>query len=310
MRVAFVDADERYRFANPAAALALNLTVGEMVGHQVRDLFRRDHYRQMRPNIMKALAGETVSFEFESTDIDGYRCYAATYVPQKTADGKDVSGFISIIGEVTSQKLTERRLVEMSCIDSLTGLFNRSGFEARLADAIAVAHTSKAAVALMYLDIDRFKAVNDTYGHLTGDLLLKAFAGRLTKTMRGTDIVTRLGGDEFTVILPGLARTDDAIKLAQNVISAMLPPFILDARSMAVTTSIGVAVYEGDFGISPTALIGRADGLLYEAKAKGRNTFCVGVVRAFEAKVDNDNDYDNDNDNNNDNNNDNDMTST
>jgi diguanylate cyclase (GGDEF)-like protein len=151
---------------------------------------------------------------------------------------------------------------------------NRAGFEQRLTDAMARSKTTHASMAVMYLDIDRFKDINDTHGHLAGDMLLKAFAARLLRTLRSVDTVARLGGDEFTVIMEGLVKPEDAVTVAAKIVHSMQPLFSLESHPVPVSASIGVAFYQGE-DITPQALIRQADELLYEAKAAGRNTYCV-----------------------------------
>jgi len=137
-------------------------------------------------------------------------------------------------------------------------------------------------MALMLLDIDGFKKVNDTRGHLAGDMLLRGFAGRLSNVLRANDSIARPGGDEFAIIVEGLGQQDDAMTIAQNIVSAMEAPFVLETERIAITTSIGVVLYDGDAGVSPRGLTKRADDLLYSAKAGGRNRYCLGLMEADE----------------------------
>ena len=130
-------------------------------------------------------------------------------------------------------------------------------------------------MAVMYLDIDRFKPINDTYGHAVGDALLKAFSARLSNTVRASDTVARLGGDEFTIIMDHISKTEDAAVTAAKIVHAMQQPFELDGIMANVSTSIGLTYYR-DEDISPAELLKRADLLLYEAKQAGRNTFRSG----------------------------------
>jgi diguanylate cyclase (GGDEF)-like protein len=127
-------------------------------------------------------------------------------------------------------------------------------------------------MALMYIDIDHFKPVNDTYGHHVGDALLKAFSARLAQTLRVSDTIARLGGDEFTIILEQLVQAEDAAQLAQKIVSAMQLPFELDGVTVSVSASIGLAFLR-DGSSDPDALLKEADMLLYQAKQAGRNTY-------------------------------------
>jgi diguanylate cyclase (GGDEF)-like protein len=131
-------------------------------------------------------------------------------------------------------------------------------------------------MALMYLDIDRFKQINDGFGHNAGDLLLQAFAGRLLQTLRSTDTVARLGGDEFIVVMENLPKPEVATMVAAKIIQAMAAPFNIDQQTISVTTSIGVAFYQGG-AVSADMLTKQADEMLYQAKGAGRNNVQVAL---------------------------------
>lgn len=287
MRVSYIDSKEHYRFVNLAYEAAFGKPRAELNGMTVRDVIGDGAYGQVAPYVARALAGETLSFDSEITTREGYRCYRATYVPQFAEDGTTVLGFVSIVLDTTTQKLEERRLIELSQLDSLTGLLNRAGFRQRGHEAIERSRASKGLMALMALDIDGFKQVNDTLGHQVGDLLLKGVAGRLLKTSRANDVIARPGGDEFAVIVEGLADVNDASVIARNIVEAMHDPFILEDRTVSITASVGVAVYAGQPEVSRSHLIKLADDLLYEVKRAGRNGFRVGVadVKAESSEV-------------------------
>jgi diguanylate cyclase (GGDEF)-like protein len=128
----------------------------------------------------------------------------------------------------------------------------------------------------MYLDIDRFKQINDRYGHSAGDALLREFADRLSRTLRSSDAVARLGGDEFTVIMEGLPRPEVASTVAAKIVQAMRASFVIDEHTIDVTTSIGLAFYQGD-ATTAEALVQQADVMLYQAKGAGRNNVQVAL---------------------------------
>ena len=129
-------------------------------------------------------------------------------------------------------------------------------------------------MALLYLDIDHFKKINDTLGHDCGDLMLREFAGRLRRSVRAADTVARLGGDEFTIIMEGLASPTAAGAVAEKILSAVAQPFMLDGKSVRVTTSIGIAFFkQGD--ITGKQYLQQSDAALYAAKAEGRNRYVV-----------------------------------
>ncbi len=271
MRVAYIDADERYRFNNLAYEREFGLSRDQIQGHTVHELLGDPAYESVKPHIRAALAGEVVTFQSEVNQSDSYNCYEAQYIPQPAANAETIVGFHAVITDITRQKLEEKRLVHLAQIDPLTGLANRAGFEARLAEAMDRSRSAGALMALMYLDIDGFKQINDQFGHQAGDELLKAFAGRLSQGLRATDVRARLGGDEFTVIMEGLPHADIAVSAAAKLVTAMQTPFVIEQqRTIDVTASIGVAFYQGGAGTA-AALVRQADEMLYRAKRSGRN---------------------------------------
>jgi len=270
MRVAYVDADEHYRFNNLAYERGFGRPRDELYGQPVRAVLGEAAYQAVEPHIRSALRGEPVTFQSEMTSGDSYVCYEAQYIPQLATDGRTVLGFHAVVSDITRQKLEERRLTELARVDPLTGLINRAGFELRVAEAMKRCRTTGALMALMYLDIDRFKQINDRFGHHTGDALLRAFAGRLSQTLRSTDTVARLGGDEFTVIMEGLPRPEVASTVAAKIVQAMSTPFIIEQQEINVTASVGLAFYQGD-ATTVEALVQQADVMLYQAKGAGRN---------------------------------------
>ncbi|MBI5719371.1 MAG: PAS domain-containing protein [Burkholderiales bacterium] len=276
MRVAYVDAEERYRFNNLAYERDFSKPREAFHGHTMREVMSEAAYRAAEPHIRRALAGEPTTFQSEIARGDGFAWHEAHYVPQFAADGSTVLGFHVVVTDITRQKVEERRLVELARVDTLTGVVNRAGFELRLAEAMERSRATAALMALMYLDIDGFKQINDRLGHGTGDVLLRAFAGRLVQTLRSTDTVARLGGDEFTVIMEGLPRAEVAAAVAAKIVAAMGQPFTLDEQSVRVTTSIGLAFFQGG-AATAAELVKQADQMLYEAKAAGRNNFQVNL---------------------------------
>ncbi len=175
---------------------------------------------------------------------------------------------------------TERRIYHMAFYDSLTDLPNRTLFHDRLRLALASAERQKNKTAVLFLDIDNFKRINDTFGHAMGDKLLKGVADRLASIMRKCDSVTRdvpdlfarLGGDEFTVLLNVMNETEDAARVADRIINALSVPFKLDGHELFITSSIGIAVYPND-GDDIDELLKNADAAMYYAKAHGKNHF-------------------------------------
>ena len=274
--VAFIDANQVYRFHNRAYDREFGRDGVAVLGMTVLDTVGEQRYRALEPFIKRALAGETLSFE-EHDHTDGVeRTLEVTYIPQAGAECTSMIGFHVMRQDVTSQQREKKHLLQLAQIDPLTGLTNRAGFMHKLEAAMREhEHEHKhepRLMALMYIDIDHFKPVNDTYGHHVGDALLKAFSARLAQTLRVSDTIARLGGDEFTIILEQLVQTEDAAQLAQKIVSAMQLPFELDGVTVSVSASIGLAFLR-DGSSDPEALLKEADMLLYQAKQAGRNTY-------------------------------------
>ena len=177
--------------------------------------------------------------------------------------------------DIAARKRAEEKLAHLAHHDGLTGLPNRSLFHERLARAMARARRDKTLTAILYLDIDKFKIINDTMGHATGDALLKEFAQRLATCVRSVDTVARVGGDEFALVLEQLDERDSGCRVAEKIVAAMRPEFTLETRTLAITTSVGVAFHQGGEEISADNLLKKADQALYAAKGAGRNNYQV-----------------------------------
>ena len=180
--------------------------------------------------------------------------------------------FAGIFTDITQRKLNEERLHYLANHDSLTGLPNRTLFMERLSASITSTRRNQKQMALMFLDLDRFKIINDTLGHQAGDRLLCAVAERLTATLRESDTVARLGGDEFTVIVEDVQDVRHVARVAQKLVDALISPLELENQEIFATTSIGIAIYPSD-GEDADVLLMNADTAMYRAKESGKNTF-------------------------------------
>ena len=189
----------------------------------------------------------------------------------KNAQGA-VTNYIAIFSDITERKAAEDRVWHLAHHDVLTGLPNRMLLVERLGHALAHAHRNQRMVAVIFLDLDRFKVINDTFGHSLGDQLLQVVAQRLVACVREDDTVARLGGDEFTVILEDIGDTRGIAGVAQKIIDTLSQPTPLDGHEVSITTSIGISVYPGDDD-QAESLIKHADAAMYLAKSKGRNNF-------------------------------------
>ncbi|WP_162579583.1 sensor domain-containing diguanylate cyclase [Variovorax sp. PBS-H4] len=274
--ITYIDREQKITFANGTYREWLGLDPAELIGRHIRDVAGPELYESRRPTIERALAGERVEFEAGTKRGEFDRVTHVIYVPDVGPDGA-THGIFSLSLDITDLKAVERKLIELARVDTLTGLPNRLAFNELLPAAIARAIRAQSALALMFLDIDHFKSINDTLGHAAGDDVLAEFARRLKDNVRVTDTVARLAGDEFVIVLENLERPEAASMVARKVINGIgATGFQVDGRSLDVTTSIGVAFHlPADGAITTAELLARADAALYRAKAAGRNTFVL-----------------------------------
>lgn len=191
--------------------------------------------------------------------------------PMFDADGQ-FTGYRGVSREITEQKLADERIQHLATHDSLTGLPNRVMFNQLLRNAIPSAQRTRQRFAVLFIDLDRFKLINDTLGHAVGDMLLQEVAARFQSTLRASDVIARLGGDEFVVLLPDLRDAGDAGAVAHKLLMAAMRPVMLMGRDCRVSASIGIAVYPQD-GDNEQTLMKNADIAMYYAKEEGKNNF-------------------------------------
>jgi diguanylate cyclase (GGDEF)-like protein/PAS domain S-box-containing protein len=275
--LAYWSAEQRNCFANRAYEKWFGIKREALRGMSMRDVLG-EIYPLNLPYILGALGGEPQEFEREMSHPRGGppRHSQAHYIPH-IVDG-EVHGFCVLVVDVTQRKLLENELraanekaVLLATHDYLTGLPNRALLDDRIRQHMALARRSRAFVGVLFLDLDGFKKVNDTFGHAIGDALLVQVSKRLLGALRSSDTVARLGGDEFVIVLPNLPVREGALTVAQKLLECMVrEPFVAGDHTLEISLSIGVSIYP-DHGHDMRELLANADEALSEAKRAGKN---------------------------------------
>jgi diguanylate cyclase (GGDEF)-like protein/PAS domain S-box-containing protein len=267
-----IDGGHRFRFGNATFEKWFGLAPAGLVGQALAEVFGDVAYQRTRPHLEHAFGGATVTFETRMAVAGSLRILETTFIPDVQGDG-GVAGVYAITHDMTQMKEVEQKLTRLARVDTLTGIANRRMFVEALHLAIARARRGGGTMALAYLDIDHFKKTNDSYGHAVGDEVLKEFARRLAANVRATDTVARLAGDEFVIIFEELHGEHEAPAVAAKIAEAIRAPFEAGGVRLAITASVGVALFGGG-GQTHAELLANADGALYAAKRAGRD----GVV--------------------------------
>jgi len=271
------DENLRCRFANKVFTGFFGLVLEDIIGKHVREVLGEDVYREIEGHFAQVLQGHPVTYQRTRALQNGEIRYLEIKLLPHIGDQGKVLGCFAVTTDITEHKLAEERIQRVAHHDSLTGLPNRLLFNDRLTQAISLAKRDSRQFALLYLDLDKFKPVNDSQGHAAGDELLQSVAARIRRQVRESDTVARVGGDEFAVILPDIARRGEAETVATKIISAVASPFRLGSQkqSVGIGASIGIALYPAD-GRDADALIKAADAAMYSAKQAGSGfRFCA-----------------------------------
>jgi diguanylate cyclase (GGDEF)-like protein/PAS domain S-box-containing protein len=269
-----VDLAGNITFVNNSTCRQLGRSETELIGMNYRAYVPKEDVKSVYKAWNKVYrTGEPLkSHPFVTVRKDGKQIFLENSVaPLRNKDGK-IIGFRSVSRDVTERKQFEQKLADMATHDSLTGLPNRTLLNDRLTMGLALSRRSGNRLAIMMLDLDKFKVINDTMGHGVGDQLLKAVGERLAGVTRKSDTIARMGGDEFVLVLPQVSQPTDAAKLAQRVLDVFREPFVFDGHRLNITTSIGIAVYPDD-GKDAEILLKNADTAMYQAKEQGRDAY-------------------------------------
>jgi diguanylate cyclase (GGDEF)-like protein/PAS domain S-box-containing protein len=261
-------------FINDAVARSVGYSLKQLIGINYRSFIKKDQAGELYKIFRQVYeTGEpTKSFPYEFIRPDGtITLFELSIFPKLDGEGK-VFGFRGIGHDITERKRTEQQLNYIATHDPLTGLPNRILFMDRLKMALAQAKRNGQKLAAMMLDLDHFKNVNDTLGHMVGDQLLKEISLRLTGRLRQNDTISRLGGDEFIILLPAIERVEDSIEVAEIILSSFQQPFTCDDNKITSSVSIGIAIYPDDCE-DIDSLLKNADMAMYYVKAHGRNGY-------------------------------------
>jgi len=261
-------------YVNPAFERISGYSAEEVIGLSGRFLVRDDLNQKGLNNIRDALRNQHDAHAIlRNYKKDGTLFWNELYIaPVRDETGEATTHFVSIINDVTERINYEQQLEYQATHDSLTGLANRNLLNDRIAQAIAHAREGGLLVGILLLDLDRFKLVNDGFGHTPANELLKAVSARLAACVRDTDTVARLGGDEFVVVLSRIQSADDVAVVAGKILRALGQPCVLESKEIFITASIGAALYPRD-GEHGEALLRNADVAMYRVKEHGRNSY-------------------------------------
>ena len=268
-----VHVDGRFVFVNPAGTRLLGARkAGELIGKSIFDVVHPD-YREVAQERMGLLKKQTDSVPWIGEKFLRLDGTTVDVEVSGAAFSHQGSPAVQVIfRDITERKLVEERLHRMALFDPLTGLPNRTLFFDRMSLVLAFANRNNYTIALLYLDLDRFKTINDTLGHDIGDLLLKEVAGRMTSCTRQSDTVARMGGDEFITICARVTAPQDAGVVAAKVIKVLSEPFHLQGQECSIGASIGISLYPTD-GEDVETLLKRADLAMYRVKQTGKGGF-------------------------------------
>jgi len=265
-----------YLFANRLLRERLAAPMEEIVGYDDSKFFDADTADNMRKDDLRVLQnGEMLQFEETNLNLltGDTDVFLTVKIPLRRGDGS-IYALCGISTDITERKEIEEHMQHMAQYDVLTHLPNRALFNDRLQQAIVAAQRNKSRLALMFIDLDKFKPVNDTYGHSVGDLLLKDVATRIQNCLRESDTAARMGGDEFVVLLPAIESQKDASRVGEKILQALKQPFLLAGHTLEISGSIGVAIYP-EHGKVEKLLVKSADIAMYHAKKNGRNNIMM-----------------------------------
>ncbi|MFY0992103.1 diguanylate cyclase domain-containing protein [Halomonas sp. C05BenzN] len=272
--IAITSPDHTIIEANPAFASHLGYAAQELTGRPMKALLdcNTSSPERLKHDLQQLERKGTWQGEVRYRCANGDILVALQTVSAVRNDSGETLRYIHIFNDVTEQKAAEEVVRRQAFHDELTGLPNRTQLEQHLERAIHRARLAGRQLAVLFMDLDHFKEVNDTLGHQAGDTLLQAVSERLRANLRAEDMLARLGGDEFVIVVDPVHTADNADRVAANVVEALTMPFTIDGTQVTIGVSIGIALHPTD-GVNGDSLLHAADSAMYRAKAEGRNTW-------------------------------------
>ncbi len=269
----YVIQDGRYRYANPKLASTLGYTQAEILAlDSIANLVALDDHALVLSRVRQTLEGseDGIAYTFHAISKTGEPVEVEVLEAAFELEGRPA--ILGTLIDITERRRKEAQIVAQAYNDPLTKLPNRARLVDRLDVDVAQAKRHGRKLAVVYVDIDFFKYVNDSWGHSTGDSLLQSLALRLKRSVREADTVARMGGDEFVILVPELRHNEDLAGIATKILALIARPFSLDGRTIQIAASIGIASYPED-GADSESLLRNADAAMYRAKELGRNNF-------------------------------------
>ncbi|MCX9155033.1 EAL domain-containing protein [Niveibacterium sp. 24ML] len=271
--IVVADASRRILRANRAFSNVTGFEPQEVIGRSLPDVAGSRHETGFFEGVSRTVERDGFwQGEVWNTRKNGKAFPEWLSVSSVRGQDGEISHYVAVFADITERKASEARIKYLGHHDPLTGLPNRMLMQDRLLQAIARAHRERTMVGLLFLDLDRFKMVNDSLGHHAGDRLLQQVAERVRSCVRDSDTVCRQGGDEFIILLNPVQTADAPARVAEKILDALATPFEVDAHRIGTSFSIGISVYPND-GRDPETLMRNADTAMYHAKEGGRNTF-------------------------------------
>jgi diguanylate cyclase (GGDEF)-like protein/PAS domain S-box-containing protein len=272
--IAHVDDDGRLLYVNPQLCKMLQYTEKELTGMSIKAISHPEDTNTTDEMRAALRAGAIESFKIEKRYLrkDGTSIWVGlTIATERDRAGRRIAD-VSVIEDISVRKRAEERVRYVATHDGLTGLPNRAMFSELLNHALESAKRRGTQVAVLFIDLDRFKIINDSLGHDAGDVLLREISARLRQCLRASDVVARLGGDEFVVLLQDIGAQDQAAKVARNIGSATFRPVLIEGQECRVTASIGICMHPMA-GQDDRSVLKHADMAMYMAKEEGKNKF-------------------------------------